>query len=149
MLIVLGCLLAPLPVRDLDRENVIADAVMSLRHQRRVLLDGQYVPFDDSALLADRSAWYYRNETSLDSAKLEALGLHPLPEAVSNRIPGSWYEAGNVLVEVTYQSPDEPPDAPQLRFNCCHGLLGAQGYKVRIYRCLLGAFAYYALEWVS
>lgn len=141
IIVVLGILLGPLPVREVDREAVIADATLALRNQRRVLLDWKYIPFYDSNHIAARQrTWYYWNETPLSSANLDELGLLPLPEAIKAKVPGGWYEK-NLLIEVTSD--------PDLRFNVYHGWMGAQGYRVRVYRCLLGSFAYFTCEWVS
>ena len=152
VLVILSLLFVPLPVRDIDRENVIADAALALRDQRRLLLDWQYIPFYDSGLITKTNrTWYYTNETPLSSANLERLGLLPLPEALRAKVPGNWYEKGNLLIAVTCEekSASNRLGEPHLRLNVYHGSLGAQGYRVHVYRCLLGSFAYYTCEWVS
>jgi hypothetical protein len=50
----------PLPVRKVDREQVIARSAQRLRDQDRVLLDWWYQPFIDAQLIAERERqWHY------------------------------------------------------------------------------------------
>lgn len=148
--IVSFALLMPLPVRDIDKEAVITDSIRSLRDQNRVLVDWKYQPFYDAGLIS-RSVrtWYYSNDTALQNSTFEALGLQQLPEEYRERIPGDWYANGNVLVEATYRESWDRSKQPLLQFNYYHGSMGAQGYRVHIYRCLLGRFVRYTLQWVS
>jgi hypothetical protein len=148
--VVLFALLMPLPVRDIDKDAVIADSFRNLRDQNRVLLDWKYQQFYDAVHISKSvRTWHYSNDTPLQNSTFEALGLQRLPEEYREHIPGDWYTKGNVLVEATYRDTWGRSKQPQLRFNYYHGSLGAQGYRVHIYRCLLGRFVRYTLEWVS
>jgi hypothetical protein len=143
-------LFIPLPVRDTDKEAVIARSIQSLRNQDRVILDRKFRPFYDAALIGRTARkWHYVNDTQLSDIIFTDLGLEQLPDQYRDHVPGDWYESGNVLVETTYRDSWGRSKKPHLRFNYYHGSLGAQGYRLHIYRCLLGTFVSYTLEWVS
>jgi hypothetical protein len=143
-------LFLPLPVREADRERVVRNAVVSLLEDRRVFLDWKYIPLYDSGFINKaKCTLFYRNDTSLSSGIFDELGIQALPEDYRNRLPPGWLDQGNVLIEITFKDVTPKAGRPHLRFNCYHGSLAAQGYKVRVYRCLLGAFGLFSCEWVS
>jgi hypothetical protein len=148
-LVMVACLM-PLPIRDRDAEKIIVKSLRAIQAQSRVLVDGKLQPFYDAHLIS-RSArkWYYRNETRLSDDVFLTLGLERLPDEYIDDVPDEWFRRGNVLVVVTDRDPTGRSTQPGLRFNCYHGAMGAQGYRVHIYRCLLGRFAWYTLEWGS
>lgn len=149
--VILAVLLCPLPAHDIHKGKVIANAIRAFQEQERVLLDWQYIPFYDSGLIgAEKRTWHCDNRTAIPTNDLEILGVRPCPEELlGKRMPFGWFSKGNVLIEITYKDVSELTDEPHLRLNCYHGPLGGQGYRVRIYRCLLGVFAYFTCEWVS
>jgi hypothetical protein len=143
-------LLFPLPVRQSDEERIVVFSAQRLRSQDRVLVDWQFIPFYDAELIAGRSRqWNYLNDTELECSALEQMGFNPiLRSEFKNLNLSNWY-GRNVLVEITTRNLSDEAGSPRLRFNVYHGIMGAQGYRVRIYRCLLGLFARYECEWVS
>lgn len=152
VLLLIACiLLFPLPVRDVDREFVIQRDAIRLRSVQPVMLDWWWRPFYDAKLIADRSpTWHLHSELGLDFSKLGTLGFSFMNKSEVQNLPwGQWYEDGNVLIEITNQSSWHKKPQPGLRMNVHHGTMGAQGYRVYIYRCLLGRFAQYSIEWVS
>lgn len=147
--LILLCL--PLPVRDIDREQVIARSAQRLRNQDRILLDWWYQPFIDAQFIADKERrWHYINETDLDCHLLDEMGFEQLTYTdLDSRNMRQWFDEGNVYVTVTTQDLWNHPSVPGLRFNVQFHLLGGQGYRLQIYRCLLGTFTRYRYEWSS
>jgi hypothetical protein len=144
--VILIGLFFPLPVRDVDKEDVIARTAQYLREQRPVCLDGKYMPFYDSDRFAESDrTWYYYNATPLQTTKLEQMEIQPFPKDQERNLY-DWYSKRNVLIEVTYQDPMKSYGEPHLRFNCFFGWLGGEYYRVHVYRCLLGTFASYTWE---
>ncbi|MAG93269.1 MAG: hypothetical protein CMJ48_05915 [Planctomycetaceae bacterium] len=143
-------LLFPLPVRDRDRERAITRSAQALLTQRRVMLDGKYIPFHDVSLIAKRKPqWHFLNDTDLDLDSLEDSAFRPMSRSeIENVNVFDWYER-NAWIEITTRDSMEDGGPPFLRFNVYHGALGAQGYRVRIHRCILGLFTHYHCEWVS
>ena len=117
--------LYPLPVRQQDQELVIARSARRLRNQQSVWLDLWYQPFYDAGLIAERNPkWNLVNTTELNCDALERDGFKPMREAeVKELFRGSFYEEGNVLVEVTWRDWKDRPGPRQLRFNVYHGPL--------------------------
>lgn len=148
--VVLAACVMPLPVRDRDAEVVIVKSLRAIQGQRRVLVDGKLQPFYDAPLIYKSARrWYFRNGTNLNDDVFIKSGLERLPDEYIEGVPDDWFRRGNVLVEVTDRDPTARSPEPGLRFNYYHGSMAAQGYRVRIYRCLLGTFAWYTLEWAS
>jgi hypothetical protein len=143
-------LVFPLPVRDTDRERVIARSAQRLLSQRRVLLDWKYIPFYDAALIAKRKPhWHFFNDTELDLDVVENSAFRPMcRQEFEDMNVFDWYDR-NALIAVTTRDSMDKDGPPFLRFNVYHGPLGAQGYRVRVHRCILGLFARYHCEWVS
>jgi len=143
-------LLFPLPVRENDKERVIARSARRLLAQRPVLLDWKYIPFYDAALIAKREPqWHLFNDTDLDLDVLEDSVFRRMSrQEFEDMNVFDWYDR-NALIEVTTRDSWDENGPPFLQFNVYHGSLGAQGYRVGIYRCILGVFARYHCEWVS
>lgn len=151
VLLVVCILIFPLPVRDFDRAYVIQRDALRLRFVQPVLLDWRWQPFYDSQLIANGNpSWHFHSPLNLDFGSLENSDFVRMNTKEFENLPwGRWYEDGNVLVEITDTSSWDEKAAHGLRLHVHHGTMGGQGYTVRIYRCLLGRFARYAIEWVS
>jgi hypothetical protein len=152
-LIVAAVLFVPLPVRDADKAYVVTRDVLRLRDVKPVFLDWRYQPFYDSALIArSNPTWHLQDDLDLDLGGLEAAGFRPANgQRLDSLYSEKWFMAGNVGVEITDTGSSglNRSASRGLRLHVYHGWLGAQGYRVRIYRCLLGTFAWYSMEWVS
>ncbi len=147
---VTAILVFPLPVRDIDRAAVLIRDAQRFQHAEPVLLGWSYRAFYDADLIAEGSPeWHLFSDLSFDLSPLESAGFIRSTEDELRRISGpGWYAEGNVLLELTDHTPDDPT-ARGLRLNVYHGSLAAQGYRVFVYRCLLGTIARYSIEWVS
>ena len=150
-LLFVGVLVFPLPVRDADREYVIQRDALRLRRVQPVLLDWRWQPFYDAQLIADGNPrWHLHSRLNIDLDSLEQAGFTRMDTGEFENLPWErWYEEGNVLVDITDRSTSHRTSTPGLRLCVHHGTMGGQGYTVHIYRCLLGRFVRYAIEWVS
>ncbi len=149
--LVLCVLLFPLPVRDADRAYVVQRDAMRLRDVEPVFVDWWWRPFYDARLIAQRNPkWHLYSDLNLDFRLLEDSGFSRMETRCLEHLSwAEWYEKGNVLLEITDKSGWDDTAERGLRFHVHHGWLGGQGYIVHIYRCLLGRFARYTIEWVS
>jgi hypothetical protein len=150
-LFLVGILVFPLPVHDADRSYVIQRDALRLRSVQPVLLDWYWQPFYDAQLIANGNPrWHLHSRLNFDLHALEQAGFIRMDAEEFENLPwGRWYEEGNVLVDITDQSSWHKNTTPGLRLHVHHGTMGGQRYTVHIYRCLLGRFARYAIEWVS
>jgi hypothetical protein len=141
----------PLPVRNIDREQVVARSAQRLRDQDRIWLDWSYRPFIDAQLIADsKPQWHYINETDLNCHLLDEMGFERLTDTqLDSRDWRKWFDEGNVYVVITTEDLWHHPSIPGLRFHVQFHILGGQGYRLQIYRCLLGTFTRYRYEWSS
>ena len=60
-----------------------------------------------------------------------------------------FYDQGKALVEATTWDRFNDVDTGSLHFNYYYGSLGAQGYRMSLYRNLLGTFGFFTKEWAS
>ena len=150
----------PLPLRTSDKERIIADSALHLVNvepvHQRFPPEGepngwQYMPFIESEGIKTHGLrWHLVNDTNLDCSLLQERGFltmagHEFRAATKDV---SWYEA-NAALEITTHDPTGENAGGHLRFNYYYGWLGAQGFRVRAYRCLLGTWFYFEREWVS
>ncbi len=149
--LLLGVLFFPLPVRDLDRAYVIQRDAVRLRDVEPVFVDWWWRPFYDSELIANGNPkWHLHSELNIDLRSLEESGFSRMNKMkLENLAWGEWYENGNVLLEIADQSSWDEKSERGLRLHVYHGTMGGQGYTVHIYRCLIGRFARYSIEWES
>ena len=154
VVVLLGVLLFPLPVRDTDLAEIVVRDANRLRDVQPVFLDWMRRPFYDAALIArETPKWHLHSDLSLDLIELERSGFQPMTQAEIDELSLAgwydWYANGNVLLEITDRSFVDGHTERGLRFHVCHGIMGAQGYVVHVYRCLLGTYAWYSTEWES
>lgn len=139
--------LAPLPVRHKDRENVVEYSIKALLSGRRVVvLNRGYIPLYDSDWYNEYKKLYYENDIDVDTAIYERLGLKAC--APEDAKVGFDFR-GKAFIQFTGQDVTDGTGSPGLHFNYYHGSLAAQGYRVIIYRNVLGRFIFYIHEWVS
>ena len=148
-LLVAAVLFWPLPLRQSDLEFAIQASVHSLQNETSVFLDWKRQPFYDANLISNSSRkWHFRNNTAI-LVNATDFSMSPFPKQQHDNLGSDWFDH-NILVEISMAPVgNATQDDGVLRFNVYHGWLAAQGYRVRIHRCLIGRFCWYNIEWVS
>jgi hypothetical protein len=148
-------LLFPLPIRKIDKSRAVRKAVVALMEEKPVWLRGAWgawnerrwrrMPFLDSSCMRGK-ALFFQNRTALDDGVFLDLGLQPNP---GGQTPPVFYLSGNALIEVTTWDHFSGVPSDALHFNYYYGSMGAQGYRMSLYRNLLGVFPFFTKEWAS
>lgn len=148
-------LLCPLPVRDADVSRAVEDAVVALQTGRSVFLNCASGTWQDrlirrspfsSGTLVQGKALYYFNDTAVDNA---VFTRHGIQEASGAQSPRFYIEPGRALIVVTTRDRSDDVSTGALHFCYYYGDLGARGYRVRVYRSLLGVVGVFTREWAA
>ena len=141
VLAALGTALIPLPASVDDRiaEQFVAQAVNTVVHNKRAWTDRGREPLIDSNKVRQESRLYFVNNLGIPDDLFLAQGMKPSP---------SWnaldYEAGDVIVVFGVSDNKE-----KLGFSFTFGPVGAQGYRVRVFRSLFFSHFVYEHVWTS
>ncbi|MEN6307450.1 MAG: leucine-rich repeat domain-containing protein [Anaerohalosphaeraceae bacterium] len=146
--------LTPLPVRPRDVETAVYKATTALIQDERVIVINNcratYIPLYDSKYINQYRTLYYRNEIQVNNDVFQKLDLlaEPLDANMSSIDSGRYaiieYTCRDDLSELMKTTPKAA-----LHFNYYLGLLGAQGYRLILYRNLFGVHPIYIHEWSS
>ncbi|MBE0538010.1 MAG: leucine-rich repeat domain-containing protein [Phycisphaerae bacterium] len=154
VIMVFMLVLVPQPVREKDIEKVLTHSVRSLVDDQRVIILSRdnlphYTPFYDSRAFNHYKKLLYRNDTEVSEEAYAQLGLVNYRQGGdAAHLWGSLY-LRQAIIEFTYYDPVEDKSSNRLHFNYYHGNLGAQGYRVVVYRNVFAVIPIYVFEWVS
>jgi hypothetical protein len=138
-------LLVPLPlsITPQDEADAAAFAVDSLLSGRRVWTGRGLEPLYDSAFIQKKKRLYLENRAGIDDRGLKAKGLL----AISGDGPIRIKPEEGVIGFSRETFKEEPAAHLQLYYG--YGNVGAQGYEIRVYKCLLGRYFVFVPQWVS
>jgi len=156
-LIVAVILLCPLPITRATKELAAAKAIAALFNSSTVIHVSQqelpWGPIDPlpSAGYFGYDSIYLCNEANLDLG--DSIQRYKLKEFTDDDDEellddnSRWYSQ-NRLVCITNKDPlpEDDGDEPALRLSCFFGSLAGNGFRLRIYRCILGTFVFYDYE---
>lgn len=138
-------LLVPLPlsITPQDEADAAAYAVDSLLSGRRVWTRRGLEPLYDAAFIQKKKRLYLENLAGIDDSGLKAKGLLAISGGGPFRI-----KPEDGVIGFSRETFKEEP-AAHLQFYYSFGNVGAQGYEIRIYKCLLGRYFVFVHQWVS
>jgi len=146
--------LTPLPVRPRDVETAVYKATTALIQDERIIVinnyKATYIPLYDSKYINPYRTLYYRNEIQVHNGVFQKLNLlaEPSDDSMSSIDSGRY-----AIIEYTYRDDlselTKTTSKASLHFNYYFGLLGAQGYRLILYRNLFGVHPIYIHEWSS
>ena len=151
VLIILGSLglavlgLVPLPLRigSSDKALAVSHALKALQGKTRVITDKGYHFLEDTEFVKDFGRVYYTNDLGIPDAVFSSLGLKPIPHDRKLNV-----NQGDVIV--SFSSRDmEGKQTDAVQFAYAFGILGAQGYEIRIYKSLLIHYFVFKQTWIS
>lgn len=136
--------LIPLPIRPADKDRAIDKSISALLTKKRVFLDWKYVPFYDSRLFDFGSTnVYYENDAEISDSVFEEHNISAVSDSSQLTL------GPDALIQVTYFNSLEEALTDDLHFAFVHGPLGAQCYRMTVYRNIWGVFVFYRIVWVS
>ncbi len=141
----LALLLVPLPAKitPQDEADAAAYAVDSLLSGRRVWTGRGLEPLYDAAFVQKKKRLYLENLAGIDESRLKAKGLLAISAERQLKI-----QPDDGVIGFSRETFKEEP-AAHLQFYYSDGNTGAQGYEIRIYKCLLGRYFVFVHQWVS
>lgn len=144
-LVAVVLLLVPLPlsITPQDEADAAAYAVDSLLSGRRVWTGRGLEPLYDAAFIQKKKRLYLENLAGIDDSGLKAKGLLAISGDGSLR-----FMPEDGVIGFSRMTFKEQP-AAHLQFYYGYGNVGAQGYEMRVYKCLLGRYFVFVHQWVS
>lgn len=138
-------LLVPLPLKITaqDEADAVGFAVDSLLAERRVWTERGLGVLYDAAFVKKKARLYFENRAGLDDAIFTRRGLKPIPKDGGVALDG-----GSPSISFAHETIKGEP-AAHLQFVYSFGSVGAQGYEIRVYKCLLGRYFVFVHQWVS
>lgn len=133
----------PLTITAQDEAEAAAFAVNSLKSGQRVWTGRGLEPLYDSAFLQKKKRLFLENRAGIDDRGLKAKGLLALSADDPVKL-----ELDDGVIGFSRETFKEEP-AAHLQFYYSFGNVGAQGYEIRIYKCLLGRYIVFVHQWVS
>jgi hypothetical protein len=133
----------PLSITPQDEVDAAAFAVDSLLSGRRIWTGRGLERLHDAAFIQKKKRLYLENLAGIDDSGLKAMGLL----AISGDRPFKFKPEDGVIGFSRETFKDEP--AAHLQFYYSYGNVGAQGYEIRVYKCLLGRYFVFVHQWVS
>lgn len=145
LLCAIALLFVPLPlaITPQDEADAAAHAVNVLQSGRRVWTRRGLMSLYDASFIQKKERLYLENLAGIDDSGLKAKGLLALSADVPVKLEPDDGVIG--FSRVTYK--DEP--AAHLQFYYSFGDVGAHGYEIRIYKCVLGRYFVFVHQWVS
>jgi hypothetical protein len=142
-LVVLVFIPLPLSITAKDKNRAVSHALTTLLQNRRVLSDEGYAHLVDTEFVKDKSRVYFQNELGIPDTVFLQHGLKPIPQDRKLNV-GS----GDVIVTFSNRDFRGQPSS-NIQFLYKFGSLGAQGYEIKIHKCLLMRYFVYIHKWVS
>lgn len=136
--------LIPLPIRPVDKDRAIGKSIDALLSKEPVFLDWKYIPFYDSESFDFGSMnVYYENDARISDSVFDEHGIAAVPDSSQLSL------GPDALIRVTYFNSFDEEMTDDLHFAFIHAPLGAQCYRMTLYRNVWGVFVLYRCVWVS
>lgn len=133
----------PLSITPQDEADAAVHAVEALQSGQRVWTGRGLMPLYDASFIQKKKRLYLENLAGIDDSGLKAKGL--LAISADNPVKLEPDDGVIGFSGMTYKE----ELAAHLQFYYSFSNVGAQGYEIRVYKCLLGRYFVFVHQWVS